>query len=92
MHGLARNKHLGRRFFVVTLLGALTAGGAVFAQPSYPSRPIVMIVPQAAGGTNDIVGRLVSQKLGEVLGTSAVVENRPGAGGNIGTQAAAKAP
>ena len=92
MHGLVRNKQLGRRFFVVTLLGALTAGGAVFAQPSYPSRPIVMIVPQAAGGTNDIVGRLVSQKLGEVLGTSAVVENRPGAGGNIGTQAAAKAP
>jgi tripartite-type tricarboxylate transporter receptor subunit TctC len=51
----------------------------------------VMIVPQAAGGTNDIVGRLVSQKLGEVLSASVVVENRPGAGGNIGTQAAARA-
>ena len=63
-----------------------------FAQTAYPSRPIVIIVPQAAGGTNDIVGRLVSQKLGEVMGTSAVVDNRPGAGGNIGTQVAAKAP
>lgn len=69
----------------------LAAPVLVWAQTSYPIRPIVMIVPQAAGGTNDIVGRLVSQKLGEVLGTSAIVENRPGAGGNIGTQAAAKA-
>lgn len=60
------------------------------AQTAYPNRPIVMIVPQAAGGTNDIVGRLVSQKLGEVLGGSVVVENRPGAGGNIGTQAVAR--
>lgn len=62
------------------------------AQGAYPSRPVVMIVPQAAGGTNDIVGRLVSQKLGEVMGASVVVENRPGAGGNIGTQAVAKGP
>ncbi|MEH3086729.1 MAG: tripartite tricarboxylate transporter substrate binding protein [Xylophilus ampelinus] len=60
--------------------------------PAYPSRPLVLVVPQAAGGTNDIVGRLVGQKLGEVLGGSAVVENRPGAGGNIGTQSVARAP
>jgi tripartite-type tricarboxylate transporter receptor subunit TctC len=62
------------------------------AQSGYPSRPIVLVVPQAAGGTNDIVGRIVGQKLGEVLGGSAVVENRPGAGGNIGTQLVAKGP
>lgn len=62
------------------------------AQTGYPSRAIVMVVPQAAGGTNDIVGRLVSQKLGEVLGTPVAVENRPGAGGNIGTQAVARGP
>ena len=62
------------------------------AQTSYPSRSIVVVVPQAAGGTNDIVGRLVSQKLGEVLGSATVVENRPGAGGNIGSQYVAKAP
>ena len=72
-------------------LGFATLTGAQ-AQNSYPSRPIVMIVPQAAGGTNDIVGRVVSQKLAEKLGGSAVVENRPGAGGNIGTQVVAKAP
>ena len=76
----------------VLVAAALAVPVLAVAQGAYPSRPIVMIVPQAAGGTNDIVGRLVSQKLGEVLGASAVVENRPGAGGNIGTQAAAKAP
>ncbi|GAD20592.1 hypothetical protein AVS7_00353 [Acidovorax sp. MR-S7] len=70
----------------------LAALPGAWAQAAYPSRPIVMIVPQAAGGTNDIVGRVVSQKLAEKLGGSAVVENRPGAGGNIGTQAVAKAP
>src|SRR5689334_21535510 len=62
------------------------------AQPGYPSRPIVLVVPQAAGGTNDIVGRIVGLKLGEVLGGSAVVENRPGAGGYIGTQYVARGP
>ncbi len=70
----------------------LAAPLAALAQGAYPSRPIVMVVPQTAGGTNDIVGRLVSQKLGEMLSASVVVENRPGAGGNIGTQAVAKAP
>src|SRR5450830_1344099 len=70
---------------------AFTGVQVAQAQTAYPNRPIVMVVPQAAGGTNDIVGRLVSQKLGEVLGASVVVENRPGAGGNIGTQLAAKA-
>ncbi|WP_092002739.1 tripartite tricarboxylate transporter substrate binding protein [Polaromonas sp. OV174] len=72
-------------------LASLACAGLAQAQTAYPSRPIVMVVPQAAGGTNDIVGRVVSQKLGEVLGGSVVVENRPGAGGNIGTQVVAKA-
>jgi tripartite-type tricarboxylate transporter receptor subunit TctC len=81
-----------------TLAAAILAGLSLVlipmahGQSAYPSRPIVMVVPQAAGGTNDIVGRLVSQKLGEVLGGSVVVENRPGAGGNIGTQAVARGP
>lgn len=51
----------------------------------YPSRTVTMIVPQAAGGANDTIGRIVAQKLAAVLGKSVVVENRPGAGGNIGT-------
>ncbi len=57
----------------------------------YPERPITMLIPAGAGGTNDAVGRIVAQKLGEVLQGAVVVENRPGAGGNIGTVAAAKA-
>jgi tripartite-type tricarboxylate transporter receptor subunit TctC len=74
------------------LVAALAAPLLAAAQPAFPSRPITMIVPQAPGGTNDIVGRVVSQKLAEVLQASVVVDNRPGAGGNIGTQLAAKAP
>lgn len=79
------------------ILAALVASLAVVVAPplqaqSYPSRAITMIVPQAAGGTNDIVGRVVSAKLAEVLGGAVVVENRVGAGGNVGTQAAARAP
>ena len=70
---------------------ALVAAGPATAQP-YPSRPVTLVVPQAAGGTNDIVGRLVGQKLGEVMNASVVVDNRPGAGGNIGTQLVAKGP
>ena len=87
---LETNPH--RRAWLATALFAVLALPLLCAaQGSYPSRPIVMIVPQAAGGTNDIVGRLVSQKLGEVMPASVVVENRPGAGGNIGTQAVARA-
>ncbi|MDM0023959.1 tripartite tricarboxylate transporter substrate binding protein [Variovorax saccharolyticus] len=82
------------RSFVLALTAAAAMAPSVHAQaqPAWPTRPITLVVPQAAGGTNDIVGRLVAQKLGEVLGTSAVVDNRPGAGGNIGTQLVAKGP
>jgi tripartite-type tricarboxylate transporter receptor subunit TctC len=75
---------------VAILLSAL-AGGA-FAQDKYPSKPVTVIVPQAPGGANDTVARIVAQKLGENLGQQFVVENRPGAGGNVGTALAAKAP
>jgi tripartite-type tricarboxylate transporter receptor subunit TctC len=62
-----------------------------FAQ-TYPTKPIRMIVPFPAGGGSDTMGRIVGQKLGERLGQQVVVENRPGAGGSIGADAAAKAP
>ena len=60
------------------------------AQP-WPSRPIQMIVPFAAGGSTDVAARLVAQHLSKALGQQVVVENKTGANGNLGTEMAAKA-
>jgi tripartite-type tricarboxylate transporter receptor subunit TctC len=77
------------RLLVCALLFAVS--GASFAQ-SYPTKPIRMIVPFPAGGATDIVGRLVAQKLTESWGQQVIVDNRGGAGGTIGSDAAAKSP
>ena len=61
------------------------------AQSGYPNRPVRMIIPFAPGGASDFVGRIVQPKLSELLGQQVVVENRGGAAGNIGLEAAAKA-
>src|SRR2546423_5637933 len=58
----------------------------------YPVRPVRVVVPFSAGGPNDIIARLVAQKLSEALGQQFVVDNRPGAGGNLGTDSVAQAP
>ena len=59
---------------------------------AYPSKVIRLIVPWPAGGTTDIVGRIVGQKLSESLGPAVVVDNRPGASGSVGTEAMVRAP
>ena len=59
---------------------------------TYPTKPIRMIVPFPAGGATDILARALSQKLGEKIGQTVIVDNRPGAGGTIGADAAARAP
>lgn len=64
---------------------------AAFAQ-AYPGKPIRLIVPFPAGGATDLFARTLSQKMGEKLGTSLVIDNKPGAGGAIGSDLAAKAP
>ena len=69
----------------------LAASGPSLAQ-TYPARPVTIVIPQAAGGANDILGRVVAQQLSQHLGQQFVVENRVGANGNIGTAAVAKAP
>lgn len=72
--------------------GIVMAPAAALAQSDYPNRPIKLIVGFAPGGSTDIIGRIVAQKLGERLGQTIVVENRAGAGGTIGADATAKAP
>jgi len=78
------------RYFLTAALAGLSAGSAL-AQ-SYPAKPIRLIVPYAAGGGVDIVARTVGQELGKRVNQSIVIENRTGAGGNIGSEAVAKAP
>jgi tripartite-type tricarboxylate transporter receptor subunit TctC len=81
-----------RRKLVIALgAGALLPDVPALAQ-IYPSKPIRLISPYAPGGGTDILGRLIGQKLTESLGQSVVVENRPGAGGLIGTELVAKSP
>lgn len=70
---------------------ALLVPVPVLAQ-SYPSRPVRLILPFPTGGPTDILGRLLGQKLSESLGQPVVPENRPGAGGNVGAEYAAKQP
>src|SRR5256714_3239004 len=70
---------------------ALIVDNAALAQ-SFPSKPIRVVVPFPPGGGTDIVARTVTPRMAEILGQPFIIENRAGAGGNIGTEAAAKAP
>jgi tripartite-type tricarboxylate transporter receptor subunit TctC len=81
-----RIRHLA---FAAALL-ALASGPA--AAQSYPNRPIRVLVPFAAGGAVDTLARLVGQKLSESFGQPVIIENRPGAGGNLGSEVLAKSP
>ena len=78
-----------RRFIAALGLAALAAGAAA---QDYPARPIKLVVPFPPAGGTDIIARVVGQKLAEANKWTVVVDNKPGAGGNIGVDAAAKSP
>ena len=75
---------------IVAAFAAAFASFSGLAQQAYPSKPVRLIIPFPPGGSNDVVGRMFAQQLNERLGQSVVIENRGGAGGTIGTDAAAK--
>jgi tripartite-type tricarboxylate transporter receptor subunit TctC len=72
-------------------LAGFCATMPVHAQDTYPNRPIALVLPYPGGGPNDLLGRLIGQKLAESLGQQVIIENKPGAGTLIGATAAAKA-
>src|SRR5262249_18422255 len=84
---------LPRRTFLHLAAGAAAfpAIAQIARAQTYPTRPVNLIVFVPAGGTPDIIARLVGQALSQRLGQSVVIENRPGAGGNLALQAAARA-
>ena len=75
----------------IVLAVAVGAPAVALAQ-NYPAKTVRVVIPWPPGGTNDIVGRIVSQKLGELMGQQFIVDNRGGAAGSIGADVAAKAP
>lgn len=87
-------KHDKTRRQLLALAGALTlvtATGGAWAQDTYPTKPITMIVPYAPGGQGDVFARLIGERLGNMLKQTVVVDNRPGASGAIGTRLVARA-
>lgn len=86
-----RNPLIAGGATAILALGAFADAGAQGAA-GYPSKPIKIIVPFAPGGPNDVLARMVGQKLTELWGHAAVIENRGGAGGTVGADVAAKAP
>ena len=89
---MTKRLNMGRRSLVGLAAGAaVLLSGAAQAQ-TYPSKPVRIVVPAAPGGSADPLARLMAEELGKALQQSFVVENRPGANGNIGSASVAKAP
>ena len=84
-------KHHRRHAFAAASVAIVALAGVPAAAQQFPSRPMEMIIPFAAGGPTDIVGRVLGGKMSELLGQTVVVEDRGGAGGTIGAAAVAKA-
>ncbi|QOZ23168.1 tripartite tricarboxylate transporter substrate binding protein [Bradyrhizobium sp. CCBAU 51753] len=83
-------KNIMKKLIVAVAALAFTALSHAAQAQNYPVRPITLVIPFAPGGSTSIVGRGVAEKMGELLGEKVVVDNRPGAGGTVGTKAVAK--
>ena len=96
-HKLRQIEEMNMRNLVRDVVTALTAMALLSsavpacAQKTYPTKPIRFISPFSAGGSTDILARIIGQKMNEAWGQPVVVENRPGAGGNLGAEVVAKA-
>jgi tripartite-type tricarboxylate transporter receptor subunit TctC len=90
-HGSPLSRGRQQRIIFAALLAALSAISAPVSAQDYPSRPITLVVPYAAGGGNDLMARIASEKMSRTLGQQVVIENRPGAGGSTATRQVAKA-
>ena len=77
---------------MTSAVGAILALAAPVAAQEYPTKPVRVIIPFPPGGSNDVVGRMIITGLGEKLGKSAIIDNRAGAGGVVGTEVAAHSP
>ena len=77
---------------ILIVLAAAAVTGTVLAQPSYPEKPVRLIVNNVQSGAPDLTARLVGQKFGELWGQSVIIENIPGVSGNLGAARAAKFP
>jgi len=88
--------HMTKRLLPIVVLGAsvalaATLGSTMVRAQSYPTKNITVIIPFAGGSASDVVARILFDRMSKNMGQTIIVENRPGAGGNSGTGAAAKA-
>jgi tripartite-type tricarboxylate transporter receptor subunit TctC len=88
---MKNSRNLIQRRFVLAAMSLACLSSTALAQGVYPTKPVRLVVPFAAGGPNDVMGRVLAQQLTVLTGQSFVVENKAGAGGVIGTDAVAKA-
>ncbi len=86
-----RNLRLNRFFITIAGMAALAACPPLSAQ-QYPTKPVKIVVPFPPGGVSDVIGRFIAQRLTAAFGQQVIVENKPGAGGLIGTEAGIRAP
>ena len=84
--------HATARRLLAALVLSTTACAVLAQAPAWPTKPIRMVIPFPPGGFSDVFGRILGEKFGTAFGPSVVVENRPGAGGNIGADIVAKSP